>query len=493
MGYLLHIFVAICIQGVVEADLTEPLLTPLWGFVALPLPYLLTLGVRRAALCGRFRLGERLLRLLHLWGPLAYGWAGIACGQVALFSDWLGGPASSAWPDWTMVVGIVPFALWQLQGIDAHSRAISQIPRDIKRHRIFQIRMFGAALMPVLLYISVCAAVGWSESTRVHIERIGLLNALFFLALLMTLALLLPGVLARTWKTESIPPGSLREMMDSIVRLAGYRVRDLRIWHTGHSMTNAVIIGMHPSSRMVLFSDSLLTMLSPRELAAVVGHELGHAVRRHLSIFLAWSLVFLMAADWVDSKLGIEDEWLAAVSLLSAVVIWLFSFGWLSRRYELDADLYSIALIGDGPAMISALERLGGRLRDVAGWRHFSIGTRIRFLHRAMNDPDFASAFRRRWQRVGQLGFVLALSVGSWKLWTLAEDWHEDRIVVELCLGRYQDAVERAAGVKLEEGLSHLVQVARDWPALEAAAAGVVTQATLVSALRGQIDAALLI
>ncbi|MFT5152116.1 MAG: hypothetical protein ACI841_002107, partial [Planctomycetota bacterium] len=43
------------------------------------------------------------------------------------------------------------------------------------------------------------------------------------------------------------------------------------------------------------------------------------------------------------------------------------------------------------------------------------------------------------------------------------------------------------------EGLSHLVQVARDWPALEAAAAGVVTQATLVSALRGQIDAALLI
>ena len=463
MGYLLHIFLAISIQGVAEAQLVAPLLSPLWGFLVLPLPYLLAAGTRRAALGGRFRLAERLLRLLHLWGPLAYAFSGLTCGQIDWIRDEVGQAASIGWPSWAGLLSLLPFLLWQLQGIDAHTRSLGMQPAARTRQRNFQARLFFSAFLPILLYVSICAAIGRDEALRVHIERVGLFNMIFVLLLLLLLASLLPWILSRTWETESLPAGGLRELMSAVARQASFRARDLRIWHTGHSTMNAAIIGLHHSSRVVFFSDSLLSLLSPREIAAVFGHEIGHAVRHHVLIFLAWSLAFFVAAGWISSGWELESEWLSGGVLLGWVVLWGLAFGWLSRRYELDADLYSIELVGDGPALISALERVGGRLRDVAGWRHFSTSSRVSFLLRAMHEPSFARAFRRRWMWVGRLGVLAALVAGGFELRELVHELPEDRVVAELCLGRYREAVERARGLELDGELDGLCRLAEEY------------------------------
>ena len=62
-------------------------------------------------------------------------------------------------------------------------------------------------------------------------------------------------------------------------------------------MANAAIVGFLPGHRTVLFSDSLLAGLPPRELAAVFAHEIGHARRHHVLVFGAWTLVFFLAGD----------------------------------------------------------------------------------------------------------------------------------------------------------------------------------------------------
>ena len=109
-------------------------------------------------------------------------------------------------------------------------------------------------------------------------------------------------------------------------------------------------------------------------MAAVYAHEIGHAKRHHVAVFLAWALTFFMAGDlaagWIAPGPG--DQWLGTGILVGSLIVWALCFGWFSRRCELEADLFSLELLGDPEAMISALERVGGKLRDVAGWRHFS-------------------------------------------------------------------------------------------------------------------------
>ena len=71
-------------------------------------------------------------------------------------------------------------------------------------------------------------------------------------------------------------------------------------------MSNAAIVGVG-GRRVVLFSDSLLASLPPGELAAVYGHEIGHAKSRHVAVFLVWTLAFFIAGDWLAAELAPEE------------------------------------------------------------------------------------------------------------------------------------------------------------------------------------------
>lgn len=285
--------------------------------------------------------------------------------------------------------------------------------------------------------------------------------------------LLAPTFLKRIWKTTPLEEGELRASLLSMCSRLGLRCRDVLVWHSDRMMINAAVMGVLPQVRYIMLSDALLETMSAPQLKAVFGHEAGHVRLRHIPYFLLLALV-----GWIGVSGGIEgvaalipaesEGWVATVLPgLGGVVAgagWLAVFGWVSRRFERQADLFgaravtpdgtgcdrscavhaSAAAAGevrDGSSrtglaeadpdhvcasaanvFASALERvaiLNGIPHDEPSWRHASIGERVRFLARVAGDPKEAERFERSVRRI-KLGITIAAVIalaGAWLWW----------------------------------------------------------------------------
>ena len=110
-------------------------------------------------------------------------------------------------------------------------------------------------------------------------------------------------------------------------------------------------------------------------------HEIGHARRHHVLVFVSWTAGFFLCADLALARWLPSGELWATSALVAAVALWYAGFGWLSRRFELDADLFSVELTGDVEGMVCALDSVGGPHGGARRtWRHFSIDARVQFL-----------------------------------------------------------------------------------------------------------------
>jgi len=255
-------------------------------------------------------------------------------------------------------------------------------------------------------------------------------------------------------------------------------------------VANAAIVGLRERGKTVLFTDHLLSLLNMRELGAVYAHEIGHAKCRHVGAFIAWMCGMAFSGDVLFREV-LEGEalWLQGGAGGALLLIWFAGFGWLSRRFELEADLFSVEVQGDLPALISALERVGVRGRDATSWRHFSTARRVAFLERALVDPAFRAGFKRRLGRFRTAGVVVALLGLALQGWSLSADLPGDRAVVQLARGEYagaQSALRGLDGAEARE-LEPLVLAARSLPDATAAA----VRGGLVAALEaGDLDRA---
>jgi len=448
MGYLFHILLAVAALWAGEAGLGVELATAEAAAGVFVLPYLAAWIAHRSGKRGRFRAAALWARLSGLAPVVAYASFVLASDWIPLVREWTGAELDpGSWPELALGIAFAPYVAAQLLGIHAEARL--QDSRALVRRKLFafQARMFAAALLPLALYTLASVAVGWVPGWPEHIEQVALYYALFVAVLLSAMALLLPALLVSTWETAPLPEGPQRALLEAVARRADFRPRDVRVWKTGDLMANAVILGFGDRRRTVLFSDSLLSILGPGELAAVYAHEIGHAKRRHVGVFLAWALALFLFADLGAGWIAGEDPWGRATYGLATLAAWWIGFGWLSRRCELEADLYGVELLGDPGAMASALERVGGRLRDVAGWRHFSTASRIRFLWRAWREPHLARRFQARLRAIAWLGVIAALVASVWQGATLAASYREDMVHAELALGRWDRALARARAV----------------------------------------------
>ncbi|MBK7642640.1 MAG: M48 family metalloprotease [Planctomycetes bacterium] len=444
MGSLVSVLLALGVLTLREYGVTSGIVA---GWAALPLyflPYLPYAFARAALLRGRFAAAERWQRAAALFPGLAFAAAVCGFGWVEMLERWSGGRLSFfEWPRLAVLLVFVPLVLYELAGIDARARLASASAQRRSRLRAFGARMFFASLLPLGAYVVLSAAVGANEHLRIRIEEIGAWHALFAALLLVLLVLLLPFLLAFALDTTRIPEGPLRALFEAVARAAKFRAREILVWNTGGNMANAAIVGLGARTRIVLFSDALLAQLEPRELASVYAHEIAHARGNHVPIFVAWVLAFFLGGDLVAQALFPANEWLAGGTLLASLALWYFFFGWLSRRYELEADLYAIALLGDPAAMISALERVGGALRDLAGWRHFSTARRVAFLERTTREPGLSERFRARLRRWSILGVALFLVSAAFEGRRLAQDFGGDCLRANLRLGEYAAAQVR--------------------------------------------------
>jgi len=103
-------------------------------------------------------------------------------------------------------------------------------------------------------------------------------------------------------------------------------------------------------------------------------------------------------------------------------------------------------------------------------WRHFGTDERITFLERAERDPAVGHTLRRRLRRVSRLGFLVLVVVAALELHRLWEARAEERLVADLCLGRYTAAAARLAGLdaadadRVDERLALLVELGASLP-----------------------------
>jgi STE24 endopeptidase len=286
---------------------------------------------------------------------------------------------------------------------------------------------------------------------------VGLFAAAFGVLLLGGFLLSLPWMVRHVWSTRPLPRGYQRDLVEGLARHVDLRCGQVLVWDTGNQMSNAAVVGIGPR-RVVLLSDALLGELPPRELAAVFAHEAAHVKRHHVLIFLAWSLAFFLTADLVTLWSGIESELAATGVVALAFGAWYLAFGWLSRRFELEADLWSAETTRDPGALASALERVGSTHGRKTGWRHFGTEDRIEFLQRATLDPAVGRRLRTTLNRAGKLGALAMALTLALELWTLIDQLDEDRLRADLRLGHYESAETRLEHMQPDPDLSRALE-----------------------------------
>ncbi len=465
MGYLIPLVLALLVVGVAEEGLGPLTDAPALAALGLPVPWLLAWAAQRLGVRGRFRLAACARVLLATCGLWLHAAALLGLGWQAAVAARFGTEAGLAgWPEPAQLLSLTPFLVFEVLAIDARARADDPRPEGARSVRSFQLRLLVASLALPVFFGALAWLVSLNERWRIGLEELGLANAAFSAGLIAALFFLMPFFMRLAWSTQTLPAGVSRQVLEAVAERAGFRFRELLLWQTGGMVANAAIVGMHRSHRFVLFSDALLARLPPRELAAVFGHEIGHARRGHVALFVTWVLGFIVGTQLLLERFEAWDE-TAALGLLALLLVGgFFGFGFLSRRCELEADLESLALVGDPEALTNALWLVTSRgAAQKDGWRHFSTARRSAFLGAAARDPGVGRRLRRQLRACAWAGALLAVVSIGFATHALWQGHDEDRVVLSLRLGDYAAAVERSRDVELGDGLGKLVERARHW------------------------------
>src|SRR5271156_4940450 len=183
-----------------------------------------------------------------------------------------------------------------------------------------------------------------------------------FMGLFILLAQLAPVMLFPIfYKFEPLDNEDLRRRLVLLSEHAGTRVRGVYRWKLSEKSkkANAALTGLGNTRRIIL-ADTLLDNYSPEEIEAVLAHELGHHVHRHIlkSIVVQAGVTLLgfWAANWalhyaVDrTNLFVSVSDFANLPLLLLVstllsVLLLPALNGYSRYNERQADRYAFQSI----------------------------------------------------------------------------------------------------------------------------------------------------
>jgi STE24 endopeptidase len=202
-----------------------------------------------------------------------------------------------------------------------------------------------------------------------------LLTWAVFLGLFVLLAQLAPVILFPIfYKFEPLQDDELKQRLVRLGERAGTRVRGVYKWNLSEKSkkANAALTGLGNTRRIIL-ADTLLDNYSSDEIEAVLAHELGHHVHKHILkgivVQAAMTLLGFWAANWalhyaVD-RLHMFDELsdfanLPLLGLVATVISFLAlpALNAYSRFNERQADRYAFESIASVEPFISSMNKL---------------------------------------------------------------------------------------------------------------------------------------
>jgi len=195
-----------------------------------------------------------------------------------------------------------------------------------------------------------------------------------FMVLFVVLAQLAPVVLFPIfYKFEPLDNEDLRRRLIVLSERAGTRVRGVYRWKLSEKSkkANAALTGLGATRRIIL-ADTLLDNYTGDEVEAVLAHELGHHVHRHIlkSIFVQAGITLFgfWAANWVlhysvDHHMFEEMSDFANLPLLALVSVVLSlllmpALNAYSRFHERQADRYAFESISSVEPFITSMNKL---------------------------------------------------------------------------------------------------------------------------------------
>jgi STE24 endopeptidase len=402
---------------------------------------------------------------------------------ICLFTKWIGvleGVSAIRWVFGGVKLAVLmPFltgAVLMWVGLHSGDQAIRQLALATRlgqggpvrpvwgmgEYLIFQLRhqLLIIAAPMALIVMSYDAIDVYSDKYLVP-HRLFWVRELMFGVVAGVVFLLAPLAMRWIWSTASMPPGDLRDRLVRITERVGLKYRDILIWKSEGILVNAAVMGLFAPLRFVMLSDGLLESMDDEKIEAVFGHEVGHVKLRHMEFFLIFAIASMFVVGGVLWALHIWvrlDQWIMdTIAFGLVVLLWGGGFGWISRRFERQADLFGarclspqmvkcrqacavhqpVGSVGAVPVehpvcstaagvFADALYRvayLNGIPADEPSWRHSSIASRANFLRTLASDENALASFETT-LRYTRLLLVVAFLFGLagavvfyWPLW----------------------------------------------------------------------------
>ncbi|MDY6934255.1 MAG: M48 family metallopeptidase [Spirochaetota bacterium] len=205
------------------------------------------------------------------------------------------------------------------------------------------------------------------------------------------------------YKYKQLDNDALKERIFGIIKKYNIGIKGIYTFDMSKDTkkANAGFTGIGKSKRIII-SDTLIDNFTLDEIEIIFAHELGHYIKRHIvkSIFFSGTIIFLsfyicgILYSKTISIYGLDHSYdIAAIpilffylSLFSLVLMPITNI--ISRRFEREADLFAIQLIGKNEPFISSMERLAelnltdkepNKIIEFLFYSHPSIKKRIEF------------------------------------------------------------------------------------------------------------------
>jgi heat shock protein HtpX len=173
---------------------------------------------------------------------------------------------------------------------------------------------------------------------------------------------------AREVSADEYP--ELHAMVAKLAKEAEIPVPRVAVMQT--PVPNAFATGRSPRHAVVAVTDSIMRLLSPKELEAVIAHELSHVKNRDVLTLTIASFVAMIASIIMQNAIFLSmtggrreggNPWF--IAWIVAIVVWIIStllIRSLSRYREFTADRGSAYLTGRPRDLIQALYKISGRM-----------------------------------------------------------------------------------------------------------------------------------